>query len=279
MKICRILLFICISIALSACNQKKDSNLISPDITIVEAKPVEWILDWEDQFDKDGLPDPAIWSYEEGKLRNNETQYYTKNRLDNARCENGLLILEARKDNFNGNTVSSASIHTYGKKSILYQKIEVRAKVPEGRGSWPAIWLLGENINKDTGWPDCGEIDMMENVGFEPDKVFMNVHTKAYNHVLGTNKGVTINEVSPSQSFHVYGIEWFKDRIDFFLDGQKYFTFMNESGNDKWPFDKNQYLILNLAIGGSWGGQQGIDESKYPFKYYIDYVKVYKQKL
>lgn len=108
-------------------------------------KPVEWVLEWEDQFNQDGLPNQDIWSFEEGKIRNKESQYYTTKRPENARIENGMLIIEARKDNFNGNEITSASIHTSEKKSILYGKVEVRAKVPEGRGSWPAIWMLGEN--------------------------------------------------------------------------------------------------------------------------------------
>ena len=243
-----------------------------------QENPVEWVLEWEDQFNQDGLPNPAIWSYEVGKIRNNEAQYYTGNRLENARIENGMLLIEARKDYYNGNEITSASIHTSGKKSMLFGKIEVRAKVPEGRGSWPAIWMLGEPKNKKTKWPECGEIDIMENVGYDPDKVHFNVHTKAYNHVMKTNKGKIVPNINPSQDFHVYAIEWYTDRIDFFLDGAKQFTFLKEEGNDKWPFDKSQYLILNLAIGGAWGGQEGIDDSKFPFKYYIDYVKVYKQK-
>jgi beta-glucanase (GH16 family) len=243
-----------------------------------KVKPVKWVLEWEDQFNKDGLPDPAIWSYEVGKIRNNETQYYTEGRLENARVENGLLVIEARNDNWEGKGVTSASIHTSGKKSILYRKVEVRAKVPAGRGSWPAIWMLGDVKNGGVRWPDCGEIDIMENVGYDPDKVHFNVHTKAYNHVKKTNKGQVVPNVNPADDFHVYAIEWYEDRIDFFLDGTKHFTFLKEEGIDKWPFDKSQYLILNLAIGGAWGGQKGIDESMYPFKYYIDYVKVYKPK-
>lgn len=243
-----------------------------------EGKPVEWKLVWEDQFGKDGLPDSTIWSYEVGKIRNKEIQYYTKERLENARVENGMLIIEARKDNYEGNEVTSASIHTYGKKSILYQKVEVRAKLPEGRGTWPAIWMLGENRKTGVGWPSCGEIDIMENVGFDLDKIHFNIHTKAYNHAIKTNKGKIVPNINPSQDFHVYAIEWYTDKIDFFIDGKKYFTFLKEEGTDKWPFDKNQYLILNLAIGGAWGGMQGIDDTKYPFKYYIDYVKVYSQK-
>lgn len=260
----------------TAGNKQTERNLRQNSYS--PAKPVEWVLDWEDQFNQDGLPNPAIWSYEVGKIRNNEAQFYTKDRLENARIENGMLLIEARKDNYDGNEITSASIHTSGKKSMLYGKIEVRAKVPEGRGSWPAIWMLGESKTKKIRWPECGEIDIMENVGYDPDKVHFNVHTKAYNHVMNTNKGKIVPDINPSQDFHIYAIEWYTDRIDFFLDGNKQFTFLKEEGNDKWPFDKSQYLILNLAIGGAWGGQKGIDDTKFPFKYYIDYVKVYKQK-
>jgi beta-glucanase (GH16 family) len=149
----------------------------------------KWKLVWEDNFETKGLPNPEIWSYEEGYVRNNEAQFYTKERQENARVENGNLIIEARKDNWNGHEITSASIHTYGKKSILYGRVEVRAKLPTGRGTWPAIWMLGNSIRNGTRWPDCGEIDIMENVGYDPDVVHANIHTKAYNHSIGTAKG------------------------------------------------------------------------------------------
>ena len=254
---------------LTACNKNPEPE-----------KP-EWDLVWEDNFDNDGLPDSNIWTHEEGYVRNNEKQYYTKNRLENARVESGNLIIEARKDYWEGKEITSASLHTFGKKSILYGKIEVRAKLPTGRGTWPAIWTLGEN-DGEVGWPACGEIDIMENVGFNPNVIYANIHTTAYNHVNGTNKGdqITIENPTPYLNYHIYSIEWFEDRIDFFVDGILYFTFKNEkTGNDVWPFDKSHYLILNLAIGGSWGGQQGIYDSIFPALYYIDYVRVYKMKL
>jgi beta-glucanase (GH16 family) len=139
--------------------------------------------------------------------------------------------------------------------------------------------MLGTSIKTGTGWPACGEIDIMENVGFDPNVIHANVHTKAYNHVLGTNKGNKITVAKPYNDFHIYSIEWFEDHIDFYVDDSLYFSFKNEQkGNDTWPFDKPHYLIINLAIGGGWGGQQGIDETIFPQKYYIDYVKVYKQK-
>ena len=243
------------------------------------SEKVEWQLVWEDNFEKDGLPDAEIWNYEEGYIRNKEAQYYTKQRPENARVENGNLIIEARKDNWEGNKITSASLNTYGKKSMLYGKIEVRAKLPTGVGTWPAIWMLGDAIRNGTGWPKCGEIDIMENVGFDPDVIHANIHTEAYNHVKGTNKGNSITVEKPWGDFHIYAVEWFEDRMLFYVDDNLYFTFENEgAGNSVWPFDKPHYLILNLAIGGGWGGQQGIADDLLPQKYYVDYVKVYKEK-
>ncbi|WP_246222773.1 glycoside hydrolase family 16 protein [Maribellus comscasis] len=244
-----------------------------------ESKNTKWELAWEDNFDTDGLPDKNIWSYEVGHIRNNEAQYYTERRIENARVENGNLIIKARKDNFEGNEITSASINTNSKRNILYGRVEVKAKLPTGRGTWPAIWMLGTSIKNGTGWPACGEIDIMENVGFEPNVIHANIHTKSYNHVLGTNKGNSTVIQKPYEDFHVYALEWFEDHMDFYIDNTLYFSFKNENtGNDTWPFDKPHYLLINLAIGGGWGGQKGIDESIFPQIYYIDYVKVYKQK-
>jgi beta-glucanase (GH16 family) len=263
-------------VTLTSCSKAED--LPKKEIEF-EFETVEWELVWEDNFDSDGLPNGNIWSYEEGYIRNDEAQYYTKERQENARVEDGNLIIEARKDNWNDKEITSASLHTYNKKNILYGKVEVRAKLPTGVGTWPAIWMLGTSIRNGTNWPDCGEIDIMENVGFDPDVVHGNVHTKAYNHVLGTNKGNKVTVEKPYQDFHIYSIEWYENRIEFYIDGTRYFVFDNEnSGSDTWPFDKSHYLILNLAIGGGWGGQQGIDDTIFPQKYYFDYVKVYKQK-
>lgn len=264
-----IIFFAVVIVALSSYGQKR---------TAPGSSNAQWELVWEDNFDVTGLPNPKIWGYEEGFIRNNEAQYYTKERLENCRIENGNLIIEALIDNWNGHKITSASINTYGKKSILHGRIEVNAKLPTGVGTWPAIWMLGENM-KEKGWPACGEIDIMENVGFDPDVIHANIHTKAYNHVKGTNKGNKITIEKPFNDFHVYAVEWFEDHMDFFIDDKKYFTFQNEkTGNDVWPFDKPHYLLINLAIGGSWGGQKGVDDSIFPQKYFIDYVKVYKLK-
>jgi beta-glucanase (GH16 family) len=234
-----------------------------------------WTLVFSDEFDTPGPLDPAKWGYEIGYVRNDEKQYYTS-RPENVRAENGSLVIEARHEPYQGFAYTSASINTRGRFEFLYGRVEVRAKLPTGNGTWPAIWMLGTNVNQ-VGWPACGEIDVMENVGFEPLKIYGTIHTAAYNHVLGTAKGSSTTIANPWEDFHVYAAEWYPERIDIFADGQKYFSFRNEgTGVRAWPFDKTQYLLLNLAIGGSWGGQQGIDDGRFPQKYLIDYVRIYK---
>ena len=254
----------------------------------------EWKLVWSDEFDTAGLPDPAKWNYETGWIRNNEQQFYTRERQENARVADGLLIIEARKEKFKNPTFNtnatntargrrnrefadytSASLTTRGKAGWTYGRMEVRAKLPSGRGTWPAIWTLG--TNSQAGWPACGEIDIMEFVGSDPGTVHANIHTRKYNHVQKTGKGSQIKIADASDAFHVYALEWTPDRLDFFVDDQKYFTFRNEgTGAEAWPYDHDQYLILNLAIGGSWGGAKGIEDSIFPQRFYIDYVRVYQ---
>jgi len=138
--------------------------------------------------------------------------------------------------------------------------------------------MLGTN-KSEIGWPACGEIDIMEHVGFDPDKIHANIHTKSFNHVLGTNKGNQIEVQDPWSDFHVYAVEWFEDHMDFFFDETLYFSFRNDmaGNNDTWPFDRPHYLMINLAYGGGWGGQQGVDTSMLPLKYEIDYVRYYKK--
>ena len=236
-----------------------------------------WSLVFADEFDAAGALDSAKWGYELGYIRNNEKQYYTS-RTENVRAEGGNLVIEGRKESFQGYGYTSASINTRGRFEFLYGRVEVRAKLPTGKGSWPAIWMLGTNIGQ-VGWPTCGEIDIMENVGFDPLRIHGSVHTAAYNHTIGTQKSASVVIANPAEDFHVYAMEWYADHIDAFVDGQKYFTFTNEgSGARAWPFDKPQYLLINLAIGGAWGGQQGIDDSRFPHRYLVDYVRIYQQK-
>ena len=236
-----------------------------------------WTLVFSDDFDSGGTPDPGKWGYELGYIRNNEKQYYTS-RPENVRIEGGNLVIEARKEAYQGFGYTSASINTLGRFEFQYGRVEARAKLPPGNGMWPAIWTLGVN-RRTVGWPACGEIDIMENVGFEPRRIHGSVHTAAYNHVKGTQKTATIDVANPSQDFHVYAMEWSPDRIEVSVDAQNYFTFRNEgTGAQAWPFDAPQYLLINLAVGGSWGGQQGIDDSRFPGQYLVDYVRIYQRK-
>jgi beta-glucanase (GH16 family) len=231
-------------------------------------------LVWQDEFDGQGLPDASRWGNEVGLIRNNERQYYTDRRTENARLEGGRLVIEARKESYQGASYTSASLTS--RASWTYGRIEVRAKLPKGRGTWPAVWTLGTSIGQ-VGWPACGEIDIMEHVGFDPGRIHANVHTRAYNHVQGTNKGNNVLVSRADEDFHVYEAVWTESSIEMKVDGRSYFTFNKEAGGDPvWPFDKPQYLILNLAIGGSWGGQQGIDDAAFPARYEIDYVRVYR---
>lgn len=236
-------------------------------------------LVWSEEFNYSGTPDPTKWGFEKGYIRNDELQFYT-DRPENVRVEDGNLVIEARLDSLQVNgevhPVTSSSILTKNKAEWQYARIEVRANIPSSLGTWPAIWMLGKNIDQ-VSWPAAGEIDILEHVGYDPDKIHVNVHTKAYNHSIGTGKGKTIDFPRPYDSFHVYAIDWSQEKIDFFVDDKKVFTFENEKkSKDEWPFDQPFFLILNLAIGGAWGGQQGVDLSALPQKYYIDYVRVYQ---
>lgn len=232
---------------------------------------------WADEFDYTGAPDTTKWSYDVGGhgWGNEEWQFYTRGRRENVWVENGKLIIEARKENFEGRNFTSTRLVTRGKGEWKYGRIEVRAKLPKGRGTWPAIWMLAA---VDTiKWPDDGEIDIMEHVGYNQGLVHGTVHTKKYYHSIGTQKGDSVSIPDASEKFHVYALDWNADSIRISVDNKTYFTFHNEhTDNDAWPFDKKFYLLLNIAVGGSWGGQKGVDENVFPARMEIDYVRVYK---
>lgn len=236
----------------------------------------EWDLVWSEEFDYEGAPASESWAYEMGYIRNGELQYYTDS-PDNVLVQEGICSITARLEA--ADSITSASIHTLGKKEFLYGRIEVSARIPSALGTWPAIWMLGTNI-KEIGWPDCGEIDIMEHVGYDPDLIHANIHTKSYNHVIGSNKGNRISVKDPHSEFHLYAMEWYTNRMDFFFNDSLYFTFYNDqAGNpDTWPFNKPHYLLINLAYGGGWGGNQGVDTSRLPLTYEIDYVRYYSRK-
>ena len=270
-------IYILICAALFACTDKKEI----PTITPVEP-PIDknWSFEstpmWEDEFNTNGVPDGSKWNYDigGGGWGNNELQYYTNN--GNARIDNGNLVIEARKESNSGMEYTSARMVTKGKGDFLYGRIEVRARIPKGRGTWPAIWMLSSD--EDYGsWPSSGEIDIMEHVGYDPNKIHSSVHTSAYNHIRNTQKTATKVIPDATDSFHIYRIDWTPYAIRSFIDGQQYFEFINEgNGYTVWPFDKKQHLLLNIAVGGDWGGVQGVDNTIFPAKMEVDYVRVYK---
>ena len=236
-------------------------------------------LVWQDEFDRDGLPDPARWSYDAGGhgWGNKERQFYTAGRLENARVERGVLVIEARQERWQGAPYTSARLVTRGKGDWTYGRIEVRAKLPRGRGSWPAIWML-PTTRERMRWPDDGEIDVMEHVGFDQGVVHGSIHTRRDHHSIGTQRTARTAVADPSAAFHVYAVDWRPDRIGVLVDGREYFHFDREAGGrDVWPFDGPFHLVLNVAVGGSWGGQTGIDAGALPYRFEIDYVRVYQR--
>ncbi|WP_294324639.1 glycoside hydrolase family 16 protein [uncultured Chryseobacterium sp.] len=235
-------------------------------------------LIWNDEFSKDGLPDASKWNYDIGGhgFGNEESQFYTKERLENARVENGKLIIEAKKENWEKSNYTSARLLTKGKFSFRYGTVEVRAKLPKGRGTWPAIWMMSENMKK---WPDDGELDIMEHVGYHQGYIHASVHTQKYNHILQTQKTDTLFVKDASEKFHVYKADWAPEKIDVYVDDIKFFTYENkEKTYGTWPFDEPFFIILNLAVGGFWGGKEGIDDQIFPQKLVVDYVRVYQNR-
>ncbi|GAF04196.1 family 16 glycosylhydrolase [Saccharicrinis fermentans] len=264
-------------------NKSSDVKTVSKTIQIMaddpDYKPVEEGLVWSDEFDQSAI-NTENWTFEVGHgdwgWGNNELQYYTDG--DNARVENGKLIITAQKvdDNTTTGSYTSARMVTMGKQAFTYGKVEIRAKLPAGRGVWPAIWMLGTNINS-VGWPACGEIDIMEYVGYTPNVVHSTVHTTDGSGSNGSGSSMDLE--TAEEDFHIYGINWTEDEIVFYVDSLEnvvhtYAPSIKTANN--WPFDKPHFIIINLAVGGTWGGAQGIDNSIFPQTLEVDYVRVYE---
>ncbi len=240
-------------------------------------------LVWSDEFNEGELPDPTKWGYDLGDgcpencgWGNNELQYYTANRKENARIENGHLVIEAHQEKMGSREYTSARVKSKMKGDWTYGRMVISAKLPAGLGVWPAIWMLPTHWAYG-GWPASGEIDIMENVGYLPDSLFGSIHTKKFNHVIGTQVTKGIYSTTLSSSFHEYGIEWDKQKIDFLFDGQVFQTFRNtHDGTEAWPFDQAFHLLMNVAVGGNWGGKHGVDVSIWPQRMLVDYVRVYQ---
>ncbi len=255
-----------------------------------------WQLVWSDEFDVDGDPDPERWNVEEWPARkvNDEDQAYTS-RPRNVRVENGHLVIEAHKEDFEEAFYTSARLQSQGKGDFLYGRFEIRAKLPRGQGTWPAIWMLpsdpfryatlcGEGTdwqgNPDCdAWPNSGEIDIMEHVGYQMGHVHGTVHNEAYYWAKWEQRKGRIILDDVDRAFRVYALEWTPDRIDIFVDDTLYFTYVNENdGWRSWPYDHPFHLILNVAVGGMWGRAGGpIDDSVFPQKMLVDFVRIFRR--
>ncbi len=242
----------------------------------------QWELIWSDEFDYNGLPDKSKWGYDVIDpdpagvgWGNHERQDYTFKNPKNARVENGTLIIEARKEG----RYSSARLVTRGKADWKYVKIDVKAKMPTGRGVWPAIWLMPTDSVYGY-WPHSGEIDIIEMAGFDPCMIHSSFITEEYNWRLGREKSIWAEIEAPYEKFHVYSIEWDSDKATILIDGISAITFENDGLHKAttWPFDQKFYLIMNIAVGGDWGGLFGVDPTIFPQQMVVDYVRVYKRK-
>ena len=275
------------------------ASAMEPVLSAVAVKPVsarrtnEFDLVWSDEFDS-GL-DESIWSFDiwPAKAVNDEDQAYT-DREKNLRVEDGHLVIEAHREDYGDAKYTSARIHSAGKRDILYGRIDVRAKLPSGKGTWPALWMLPSDpfryaTNCEEGdkwqgnaecdaWPNSGEIDIMEHVGYQMGHVHGTVHNEAYYWVKWEQRKGRVILDDVDNAFHVYSLEWTPERIDVLVDDILYFTYVNEGGGWRsWPYDHAHHLIFNIAVGGWWGRSGGgIDDSIFPQRMFVDYVRVYR---
>lgn len=260
----------------SAQNQNQQGN---------QQQQPQWQLVWEDDFNGNSI-DTSSWNFTigAGGYGNNELQYYS-NRPENARVEDGKLVIEARKENYQGSPYTSAKLTTQGKFAFTYGRVEVKAKLPEGQGVWPAIWMMPEDMNLYGGWPACGEIDIMELLGHEPGKVYGTIHYGNPHTYHGGNYTLPDGKKF-SDDFHVFALEWEPGKLKWYVDGQLYYEtsdWFSRSSNEAFdytypaPFDREFYLILNVAVGGNWPGYPPDNADYFPQKMVVDWVKVYKR--
>lgn len=254
----------------------------APPPAAASGVPAGWKLVWADEFNVNGLPDPSKWAYDTSRNKagwyNDELQYYARERLENAQVSGGSLVITARREklasapDYGGQAYTSARLLTQGKAEWTYGFFEIRARIPCGLGTWPAIWMLG----KSGSWPLMGEIDIMEHVGRKPGEILGTIHTTAYNHTINTQRGATTMVPDACDAFHNYQLKWDQDQIQIGVDNKVFFQFANPKDGDpqKWPFTQPQYLILNVAVGGSLGGP--VDDAIFPVKMEVDYVRVYQ---
>ncbi len=264
-------------VTFTATTSKGDVSITKKVTVNEDDNTVDTNLVWSEEFNGNTLRSD-YWTVETDIHVNNELQKYTSS--GNYTIANGLLTITAQKvdDKKQYGSYTSARLITEGKKEFKYGRMEIRAKLPKGKGTWPAIWMLGSNINKGTGWPACGEIDIMEYVGYRPNVVQASLHCSDRN---GGNSITATAPIEKEEDFHVYGLKWTSTKIECYVDDPQkpYFTYPapNVKTQANWPFDQPYFFILNVAVGGDWGGQQGIDNAIFPVTMVVDYVRVYKE--
>jgi len=241
----------------------------------------QYVMVWSDEFDYNGAPDPNKWTYEVGNHQwaNRELQAYS-DRPGNVYVKDGKLYIVARKEKDGEREYTSARLTTYGKASWTYGRIAVKAKLPRGKGSWPAIWMLPDAIREGIRWPLCGEIDIMEHVGRMENQILFSLHSQNHNHVKRTQYSTIKPVQGVCDEFHEYAIEWTPEYVNFFVDDISCANYsINDDAADKsdlsWPFNKPFYLILNIAVGGGFGGP--VEDDTLPYVMAVDYVRVYKR--
>lgn len=239
------------------------------------AVPDGWSLIWQEEFNGETI-NPQNWTFDlgAGGWGNGEAQYYTA-REENAYLKDGLLVIEARQEKYEGSYYTSARLKTQGLQSFQYGRVEGRLKVPAGKGLWPAFWMLGSKFN-GSNWPNCGEIDIMEYIGKEPDLIFGTLHGPGYSGALGISQW-NRQSYNIADDFHTYAIEWEPEEIRWFYDSVQYHK-VNRSdiGDREWVFEQPFFIILNLAVGGQFPGPIGLD-TVFPTQLYVDYVRVYQK--
>lgn len=277
----------CVNIA---CSSSSD-DIPDTEKDETEKNETEYELVWADEFDYEGLPDSYYWGYDEGYIRNNELQDYKGADLNYSWVEDGKLIIKADKDPHDGVNqwtgepyhfeYSSAEVRSLKTVTIHYGRLDVFAKIPIGKGIWPAIWMMPVD-DKYGGWPNSGEIDIMEYVWGDNsghNEIFATVHTTDTNVNGNTIASGTVTSETLDTEFHLYSLVWDKNYLQVLFDDKVIFNYQRTGATPiTWPFDQPFYLIMNIAVGGSWGGIWGIDDSIFPAKMEIDYVRYYKKK-
>ena len=270
------------AVSLAACCTSAQAQPAPPAPASLDALavPAGYTLVWFDEFTKPGAPDPAKWSYDTGRNKagwyNHELQYYSADRAENAAQSDGRLVITARRESLSSapdwgrQRYTSARLLTRGKAEWTYGFFEIRAKVACGKGTWPAIWMLGSRGD----WPAGGELDILEHIGHQAGRVFSTVHTAAGSGANGMGAAVQLPDVCTA--FHNYQMHWTAQSIRFGIDGVAHFEYLNPgTGSARWPFDAPQFLILNIAIGGDLGGK--VDNGIFPVQMEIDHVRVYQR--